>query len=141
VVKKRVGRPRKPRRPVVSVRVHEPLYESLRESAAKLRLTISEDVERRLERSFEWERQFGDTKKLLADTEATLQRNLEAHLRAKGYQPIGTDQGRIWAEPGMSLSRLSRSVDVEAFMRAMQPELTGAVTRALAKVLGEGEGR
>ena len=48
--KKKRGRPRTGKRPVIATRVHEPLYGKLIGSAAALKLTVSEEIERRLER-------------------------------------------------------------------------------------------
>jgi hypothetical protein len=57
--KKKVGRPTTGKRPVLAVRVHEPLYERIKSSADDRGLSISEETERRLADSLEWERRFG----------------------------------------------------------------------------------
>jgi hypothetical protein len=103
-------------------------------SAAALHLTVSEEAERRLERSFEWEQQFGDIKQMMADAEATLKRGFEAALPEKGYQRVRVDQGVIWAEPGMDISRISVSINAAAIVEAMKPEIVAALVQALAKL-------
>ena len=51
-IKKKVVKKPVVRRPVLQFRVHEHAYEALKESAAKNRLTISEEAADRLARSF-----------------------------------------------------------------------------------------
>ena len=72
-VKKRVGRPpgrKAPRRPVVSGRVPESLYEAIKESARASGRTVSEELIWRAEKSYEWEKAFGERAKWLAESRA-----------------------------------------------------------------------
>ena len=39
----------------------------------------------------------------------------------------------VWAEPGVDWSKLSISIDAEAIVRKMQPELVQALSHALGK--------
>jgi hypothetical protein len=132
--KKKVGRPRTGKRPVIALRVHQPLYDRITESAAGLKLTISEEAERRLERSFDWEKQFGNADKMLAEHRAALAGGFESAMRNKGYQRVRIDQGVVWAEPGMDISRMSVSVDAAAIVDAIHPQLVAALVQAFAKL-------
>jgi hypothetical protein len=143
VGKRPVGRPRTAKRPTVYIRVHEPLYEKLRKSAADHRFTISEEAEQRLSAAFEWEEAFGEVKKWQAEAEAVIQRGAEAALRQWGYHKIRVDQGFVWAEPGPPPMRLSISLNAATVLRLMQEP---AMVETFASVLeknqsAEGDGK
>ena len=63
--------------------------------------TIGEEMIRRLERSFEWEQQFGSIRELQAEAQKVRERGDEAALRGKGYQRISTSKGPLFAAPGV----------------------------------------
>ena len=130
--KKRVGRPRTGKRPVIAIRVHNDLYEEIRKSSVARDLSISEEVENRIKQSFEWDRTHGDIRKM-RPTVGLTGTNLEAALSQAGYQRIHLDQGIVWAQPGMDVRRMSVSVDAAAVVQAMEPDLTAALVRALEK--------
>jgi hypothetical protein len=71
---------------------------------------------------------------MMADAQATLERGFEAALREKGYQRVRLDQGVVWAEPGMDISRLSISIDVAAIVEATKPGLVAALVQEFAKL-------
>ena len=135
--KRRVGRPRTGKRPVLAIRVHTDLYKEIRQSAAARDLSLSEEAENRIKQSFEWDEKFGDVNKMIADGRATLERGFQAALSQAGYQRVQLDQGTIWAEPGMDISRMSVSVDAAALVRLIEPELTQLVARALGQIAKE----
>jgi len=132
--KKPVGRPRTGKRPVIAIRVHSDLYEEVVESAAARDLSISEDAENRIRMSCEWEKAFGDVRKMRADARAALARGLQPALHEAGYQRVHLDQGSIWADPGMDISRMSVSVNAAAIVRLIEPELIRLVARAVEEV-------
>jgi hypothetical protein len=104
-VKKRVGRPpgrTVPRRPVVSGRVPEEFYETIRESARMSGRTISEELIWRAQKGFEFEKAHGEAGKMLDDARRVLQQNLAAHLRDAGYRYVGGFGGGAWFEPGVN---------------------------------------
>ena len=107
--KRKRGRPATIQRPVLQFRVHPDVYEDLKRTAADLKITISEEAARRLDRFKEWETTFQSTKKLMADAQKTVEGDLRNALRQAGFQQVRIDQGLIWTEPGMNLSRLSLS--------------------------------
>ena len=72
VVQKPVGR-----RPVLQVRVHEHLYETLRAAADKNRLTISEEAARRLDSSFSMEKSHADTLQAESDMRLAAEDDLQ----------------------------------------------------------------
>jgi hypothetical protein len=139
MAKKRPGRPRMKKRPVVAMRLHQDLYDKIRSSAGNRKLSMSEEIENRLQQSFQWDQSADGVRRLLADAAAAIQGKFDAALRERGYQPIHIDQGRIWAEPGMNISRMSVSVDAAAIVSAMEPELAEILARALAKVSKKGD--
>ena len=73
---------------------------------------------------------------MVADAQATLERGFEAALRDKGYQRLRVDQGVVWAEPGMDISRMNVSIDAAAIVEAMKPELVAALVHAFVKLKG-----
>jgi hypothetical protein len=133
--KKRRGRPRTGRRPVVSVRVHEPLYEAIRQSAGEHGLNISEEVGRRVQQSFDWERQFGDAKRLMAETQQAMKGELEAVLREKGYQRLRLAEGVVWAEPGMPIGPMTLSPHIDEIARALEPRISATINQAIRETL------
>jgi hypothetical protein len=140
-VKKRVGRPagrKAPHRPVLSARVPEEFYEEITRSARAAGRTLSEELVWRGRQAFEWEKARGTIQKWTEESRQALERGFEAALQEKGYLPIATDQGRIWLEPGMDTSRMSISVDAAAVVRAMVPDMTQILARALEKTTGKG---
>jgi hypothetical protein len=136
--RKRASRPKAVHRPVLQFRVHPDVYADLKKTAADLKLTISEEAARRLDRYADYIEAYGDIQKWMDDSREVLKRGFEAALREAGYTPISIDQGRIWAEPGMDFTRLSRSVDAQAVVRAMEPELSQILARAIEKTIGKG---
>ena len=75
--------------------------------------------------SFEWEKGFGDVRKMRArGRKAAQARGLQPALHGAGYQRVHLDQGSVWAEPGMDISRMSVSVNAAAIVRLIEPELT-----------------
>jgi hypothetical protein len=136
--RRRADRPKSVHRPVLQFRVHPDVYADLKKKAAELKLTIAQEAARRLDRYAEYIQSFGNIKRREDEHMEVLARGLEAALRHAGYQPISIDQGRIWAEPGMDWTRMSRSVDAQAVVRAMEPELAQILARALEKTIGKG---
>ena len=108
---------------MIAIRVHQPTYDKIKEAAAIEHLSISEEDERRLLRSIDWDE------------------NFEGALRQKGYLPMPLDQGRIWVPPEMPSPFILRiSVDAAAIANEMGcPGLQPLIDQAL-KNLGEKRG-
>lgn len=121
-------------RPVLQFRVHQDTYDDIGKAAKKLKLTISEEAARRLDRYAEYEKAMGDVKQWLAESRQTVAKGQEAALRDWGYRRIQLDQGAIWAEPGMEMGRMNLSIDAAAIVEAMEPELVAVLARAIQKV-------
>jgi hypothetical protein len=102
---------------VISGRVPEVLRRQLKAAAKKSGRSMSEELAWRAAMSFVRDEGGG----------------LKAELRQAGYEPIGMDQGIVWAEPGVDWSRLSISIDAEAIVKEIQPELVQVFARALGK--------
>jgi hypothetical protein len=103
--KKRIGRPPGPHRPVVSARVPEALYAKLKETALAAGRTLGEELIGRVQRSFEWEQQFGEARAVLTEANKTAAQvtkaNLEAGLKKGNYQEIRVVGGKAWLEEGV----------------------------------------
>jgi hypothetical protein len=123
----------------LKLRFDERLRRQLEREAARNDRSMNSEIVNRLEQSLAWDQSADAARKLLADSKAAIRGGLEAALRRDGYQPIRIDQGRIWAEPGMNISRMSISVDAAAVVSAMEPELAEILARALAKVSKKGD--
>jgi hypothetical protein len=131
--KKRVGRPpgrTAPHRPVVSGRVPEEFHKTITEAAQKSGRTISEELIWRAQQSFEWEKTFGNARKVLDDAKRVTAQNLPAQLRAAGYRYVSGIGGGAWFDPG---------VDAVAWIfdnsnrDVLEEMLERAATRALEK--------
>jgi len=137
------GRPAKFNEPrmTVSCRLQAAYYDDVKAVASQHGRSISEEIERRLDRFAEWEKQFGDVRKLMDHATATAQAaakgEIERALREAGYQRVRIDQGSIWADPGVNIARMSFSVDAAVIVRAMEPNLIEALTQALEKAKRE----
>jgi hypothetical protein len=133
--KRRVGRPSTGKRPMIAFRVHQQRYGEIAKGAEQNLLSMSEEAERRLLQYAEWEQQFGDSRKLLAQTNAAIASSFRNALVGQGYQRIATSRGVLWAEPGVDLSgSLSVSVDAATVARAIEPEFVQLITRVLESI-------
>jgi hypothetical protein len=117
--KKRVGRPpgrKAPHRPVLSTsaRVSEDFYTEVVQAAQKSGRTISEELIARVRQSFEWERQFGDIRKLGDDARRAIAGDLRQAMIKEGYTPIHGSAGTQWAEPGSAVSEAVKGLLAEA---------------------------
>ncbi len=112
--KRRPGRPpkapEKGQRRNYSFRLHDDVREQLIEAAAAANRTLSEEIEWRVSRSFEWTKAFGE----IEDWKAQQQKRIETldekkaaeYLRDRGWPNAqGTRYGNILAEPA-SIARL-----------------------------------
>jgi hypothetical protein len=118
-------------RPVLQFRVHEDVYNDIKKSAERLKLTISEEAARRLDRYSEYEQAYGGAKKLMDDVEAVMAKSLEAAMSQAGYQRLPIDQGVVWAEPGVDWRRLSLSATTasmaDEIWNHLQPKIEAAL--------------
>ena len=141
--KARRTRPSKPkgRNPVIAGRVPEPLHQQIKQAARASGRSMSEEMAWRVERSFEWEKQFGEIKKTLdeheaqlkksmQDHEAMLDRGAEAYLRSKGFSPVQDRDGKIWVGPGMPQEKYI----------ALNPELEKVIERVVIQTLQKVKG-
>jgi hypothetical protein len=111
VKKKRRGRPpgrKAPWRPVLSVRVPEEDYAAFKAAAHVSGRTISEEVVWRARQSFEWEKQFGDVRRLLADAQRVISGQLRTAMVDAGYTPVHDFGGTVWHEPQSAVSEAVR---------------------------------
>jgi hypothetical protein len=153
--KKRIGRPPgAPYRPVVSARVPEALYATLMASARAAGRTLGEELIGRVQRSFEWEQQFGEARAVLAEAKKTAAQvtkaNLEAGLK-ENYQQVRVIGGSAWLEQGVdptnfTTGKLDPVVLEELLTRAAERGAKLALegeqswARAAKAALEEGEG-
>jgi len=93
--KKRAGRPVTFESPRVSIaaRLQTPLHERIKRDAENAGWSVSREIERRLERSFEWEEQFGSIKQLHDDAQRVINRGREGALAQWGIKPVAGRRG------------------------------------------------
>jgi hypothetical protein len=97
--------------PVIAGRVPTSLHRQIKKAAEQSGRSMSEELAWRAALSFEWEKQFGDTQKLLTDARRAIESDLRQAMIAAGYTPIRADFDTFWAEPGHPIS--------EAFKKAI----------------------
>jgi hypothetical protein len=131
VAKRKVGRPPRYSEPRISIaaRLQAGLYEQIKCDAEATGRSISEEIERRLNLSFEWQRAEGDVRKWLADSDAAIKNGFKSALRQAGYQPIHDINGTFWAEPGMEIGKFTGVINP-----AIEDAIERIVERAMLKV-------
>jgi hypothetical protein len=67
--------------------------------------TQSQEAERRIELSFEYERAFGEARKVLADARQINTDNMKAMMFRDGWQQVRGIGGSAWFEPGADYDR------------------------------------
>jgi len=105
------GRPRKTPMPHEGARVHlgfrvtPELKRRLEEMATRTGRSQSQEAERRLEMSFEWERALGGFEEWKTkhgeELKAIELGNYQAALHRGGWQRVHTPKGNVWVEPGV----------------------------------------
>jgi hypothetical protein len=141
--KKRVGRPPgriAPHRPVLSAsaRISQELYDALRESARINARSISEEVAKRVELSFVWERAHRDADAMLADVKRVAREGkkvaLAKELREQGHTYVRGMNGGAWFDPGVdAIKWIFFNVDPESRV-VLQEMLDQAATRAVERM-------
>jgi hypothetical protein len=114
----------------LKVRLREPLRAQLEKSARQHGVSLNAEIAKRLDQSFEWEKAFADAKKMT-------EQGFEAVMLQKGYQPIRTKHGLIWAQTEIEVADVVRSVEATALVRAIEPDLAGVVARAIANMVAK----
>jgi len=95
----------------LTFRARSGLRDKLMTEVQKSDRSLSEEIERRIERSFEWEEMFGEARNYLADhknkVDQMSEKSAELFLRRAGWPKIaGTAYGTVLAKPG-SIAPLS----------------------------------
>jgi len=137
----RPGRPttppesRAPFRPVLTQRVSMELYERVAEAARRSNRKLGEEAAHRVEQSFEWEKSFGDARKLLADTKKVIAEeergDLEDQMRQAGFTCVHGIGGEAWFPP--EVSSVAWIFD-NSNRHVLEELLERAASRALAKM-------
>jgi hypothetical protein len=127
---KATQRPPKPRglSPVIAGRVPTSLHRQIKEAAKKSGRSMSEEMAWRVAVSFEWEKVFGDARKVLTDAERVSAGTLRQAMRTAGFTPVYGSAGTYWLEPGMP------TVPLEA---SLAPEVRAAITEAVKQAFAE----
>jgi len=129
--------------------VRDSIRERLIQSAAENGRSLSEDVEWRVEHSFEWQETFGELGALRAKHASDMAKiehgNTTAALHRLGWQKLPSPRGTVWAPPGVSPFPASGFVDDETAVAPIQVRaephlvtedvLEGVVERAVERVL------
>ena len=90
--------------PVIAGRVPASLHRQIKEAAKKSGRSMSEEMAWHIGLSFQWQKQFGDIRKLLDDAQRAMSGDLRQAMIRAGYTPIYTSSGTQWAEPQSALS-------------------------------------
>jgi len=94
-VRRKPGPPaRYGRRPTLTIRLQEPLYRTIKKSAAEHGKSLSEEIEDRLGRDAGWEATKRDINKMLAEASAVRSAARVDALRAAGLQILREIEGR-----------------------------------------------
>ena len=120
--------PAKSRTPVIAGRVPASLHAQLKQAAAESGRSLSDELAWRAGLSFEWERAFEDTRKLLADAKRANKANLRQAMRDDGLELIHGAAGDYWKEPGMP-----------PLKSVLDPEMKAAITDIIRQELARTE--
>jgi vacuolar-type H+-ATPase subunit H len=145
---RRSGRPklpqasRAPHRPVLTMRVSAEVYAQTVEAARQANRKITEEAGYRLERSFVWERFFGELDKAHVEPDKIMNEAtrvaaeiktgaIEERLSSSGYRRVYGTNGAVWFPPGVDsvqwiFDNSNRDILEELLERA--------ASRALAKM-------
>ena len=91
--------PAKSRTPVIAGRVPASLHAQLKQAAAESGRSLSDELAWRAGLSFEWERAFEDTRKLLADAKRANKANLRQAMRDDGPRKYFISRKRSASTP------------------------------------------
>jgi hypothetical protein len=117
--KKRGRPPTGIRRPVITLRVHEDVYETIKRTAERGKLTLSEEAARRIGVSVALDKQ-------TLELEDLKRRGVEQFLLGQGYTKIrDADDNELWAKGALA---------VEKYM-AFRPELETILERLAERVV------
>ena len=109
---------------MIAGRVPASLHAQLKQAAAE----SGRKVAWRAGLSFEWERAFEDTRKLLADAKRANKANLRQAMRDDGLELIHGAAGDYWKEPGMP-----------PLKSVLDPEMKAAITDIIRQELARTE--
>lgn len=93
------------RRQQLNMRVTDEIRAKLEAAAEVAGRNLTQEVEWRIEQSFEWQAAFGEAREWLETQKskiADIERgNVKAALHRLGWHPLHTPDGDLWAEPGV----------------------------------------
>jgi hypothetical protein len=118
--------PTKVRTPVIAGRVPESLHRQIKQAAKASGRSISDELAWLAASAVEWQRAFGDTRKLLADAQRSIGGQLRQAMRDAGFTHYSGPDGSYWMEPGSQPMQL-----------ALGPELKAAIADAVKQAITE----
>lgn len=137
--KKKVGRPSKYANPrlTLTFRLQQDRYEAIKAEAEKNGRSISEEIERRLDRISEWEKSFESAHRLLRDAETVSAVRLRSTLRDNGFQPVSTMRGIVWLEPGLNPYEVAIWTEPTAFQKAQEDAMRNVFREIVRQEKGD----
>jgi len=109
---------------VLSARIPDHLYETIRQLAEASGRSISEEVVWRVQLQLAWEKQKLSVEAIQKVKASTLRQTMEA----EGYTPVRDVAGTVWLEPGMASTTLRTQ---------LAPELKEAISEAVREAVRE----
>jgi hypothetical protein len=135
---KRRGRPPKyageGKRQNFSFRIRDQVRDRLINAVKETGRSLSEEIEWRIERSFEWQDAFGEARSIIDRAKDTTAAGLDAQHYQAGHVKIFTSAGRVWAENPQALDALVLPSQLALVKRAVTEALQEA---GLAKIVAE----
>jgi hypothetical protein len=122
-------RPAKFTSPVIAGRVPESLHRLIKGAAKRSGRTMSDELAWRAAVSFEWEKAFGEARKVVAEAHRIIEGDLRGALRANGFTPIYDLAGTYWKEPGMPADARLKVVPT--------PEMKVVIAEAVKETLAQ----
>jgi hypothetical protein len=121
-----------------SARISQELYDVLRESARINARSISEEVAKRVELSFVWEKAHSDARAMLAEvkrvTSEGVKTALAKELRERGHTYVRGINGGAWFDPGVNAIQWIFATANSEDRIVLQEMLDQAATRAVEKM-------
>jgi hypothetical protein len=118
--------PTKSLTPVIAGRVPESIHRQIKEAAKRSGRSMSDELAWRAGVSFEWEKSFGEARKLLADAQRAAEGDLRQAMRSAGLTLVHGSAGDYWMEPGTPPLKI-----------VLDPELRAAIIDAVKQGLAQ----
>src|SRR5687768_15799373 len=136
--RQRGGQPKDPaerKRNNLTFRARDQLKASLAQQAKTNSRSLSEEIEHRLEMSFEWERGFRDVDAIVAEASEIAKKSLEEAAIRAGWQRVGSTTGPAWWSGKEFWIPEDQEIPSELAKHPLESLVERAVERALSRTL------